>query len=77
MDVETNEIPVAQQELITKLDLEGHFVSLDALHTQDQTARAVVLEAGRHCLLTVKANQPTIRSNIENKVTAPEADFSP
>lgn len=77
VDVKTNEIPVAQQELIPKLDLEGRFVSLDALHTQDQTARAVVLEAGGHYLLTVKDNQPTIRSHIENKVTAPEADFSP
>lgn len=77
VDVKTNEIPVAQQELIPKLDLEGRFVSLDALHTQDQTARAVVLEAGGHYLFTVKDNQPTIRSIIENKVTAPEADFSP
>ena len=77
VDVKTNEIPVAQQELLPKLDLEGRFVSLDALHTQDQTARTVVLEAGAHYLLTVKDNQPTIRLNIENKVTAPEADFSP
>ena len=77
VDVKTNEIPVAQQELLPKMDLEGRFVSLDALHTQDQTARTVVLEAGAHYLLTVKDNQPTIRLNIENKVTAPEADFSP
>lgn len=77
VDVKTNEIPVAQRELIPKLDLEGRFVSLDALHTQDQTARAVVLEAGGHYLFTVKDNQPTIRSIIETKVTAPEAGFSP
>jgi hypothetical protein len=77
VDVKTNEIPVAQQKLIPHLDLEGHFVSLDALHTQDETARMLVLEAGAHYLLTVKDNQPTIRANIEKKVTAPEADFSP
>ena len=77
VDVKTNEIPVAQQQLLPKLDLEGRFVSLDALHTQDQTARTVVLDAGAHYLFTVKDNQPTIRSNIENKVTAPEVDFSP
>jgi hypothetical protein len=46
VDEKTNEIPVAQQELIPPLDLAGRFVSLDALHTQDQTARTVVLEAG-------------------------------
>jgi hypothetical protein len=73
----TNEIPVAQQELIPALDLAGRFVSLDALHTQDETARTVVLAAGGHYLLTVKDNQPTLRANIEKKVTAPQADFPP
>jgi hypothetical protein len=77
VDQKTNEIPVAQQELIPALDLAGRFVSLDALHTQDETARTVVLEAGGHYLLTVKDNQPTLRANIEKKVAAPQADFSP
>jgi len=77
VDKKTNEIPVAQQELIPPLDLEGRFVSLDALHTQDETARTVVLEAGAHYLLTVKDNQPTVRANIEKKVAAPQADFPP
>ena len=77
VDKKTNEIPVAQQDLIPLLDLEGRFVSLDALHTQDETARTVVLEAGGHYLLTVKDNQPTLRANIEKKVTAPQADFPP
>ena len=77
VDQKTNEIPVAQQKLIPALDLAGRFVSLDALHTQDQTARSVVLEAGGHYLLTVKDNQPTLRTNIEKKVAAPQADFSP
>jgi hypothetical protein len=35
------------------------------------------LEAGAHYLLTVKDNQPTLRANVEKKVTAPEAGFSP
>jgi len=77
VDQKTNEIPVAQQKLIPALDLAGRLVSLDALHTQDQTARSVVLEAGGHYLLTVKDNQPTLRANIEKKVAAPQADFSP
>lgn len=77
VDQKTNEIPVAQQELIPPLDLAGRFVSLDALHTQDETARSVVLEAGGHYLLTVKDNQPTLRANIEKKVAAPQADFPP
>lgn len=77
VDQKTNEIPVAQADLIPTLDLEGRFVSLDALHTQDETARAVVLEAGGHYLLTAKGNQPTLLANIEKKVTAPRADFPP
>ena len=77
VDQKTNEIPAAQADLIPTLDLEGRFVSLDALHTQDETARAVVLEAGGHYLLTAKGNQPTLQANIEKKVTAPRADFPP
>ena len=72
----TNEIPVAR-ELFERLELEGRLVSLDALHTQDETARALVLEHGADYLLTVKDNQPTLHANIENFVTAPEADFPP
>jgi hypothetical protein len=77
VDQKTNEILVAQQKLLPVLDLAGRFVSLDALHTQDETARTVVLEAGGHYLLTVKDNQPTLRANIEKKVAAPQTDFSP
>ena len=73
----TNEIPVAQQQLLPALDLAGRLVSLDALHTQDETARVIVLEGGGDYVLTVKGNQPTLRANIEAKVTAPRADFSP
>lgn len=77
VDQKTNEIPVAQKELIPPLDLEDRFVSLDALHTQDETARRIVIEAGGDYLLTVKKNQPTLRANIEKKVAAPQADFPP
>ena len=76
VDTKTNEIPVAR-ELFKKLDLDGRKVSLDALHTQDQTARELVLEHGADFLLTVKDNQPTLRATIEKLVTAPPADFSP
>ena len=76
VDQKTNEIPVAR-ELFRKLDLDGRQVSLDALHTQDQTARALVLEHGADYLFTVKDSQPTLRANIEKLVTAPPADFPP
>jgi hypothetical protein len=76
VDTKTNEIPVAQH-LFADLDLKDRFVSLDALHTQTQTARDIVLEAGGDYLLTAKDNQPTVHQNIEKLVPAPKADFPP
>lgn len=76
VDTKTNEIPVAR-ELFKKLDLDGRKVSLDALHTQGQTARELVLEHGADYLLTVKDNQPTVRANIQRLVPALPVDFSP
>ena len=72
----TNEIPVARQ-LFEWLDLEGRFVSLDALHTQDVTGRDLVIEHGADYLLTVKDNQATVHRTIEELIPAPEADFPP
>jgi predicted transposase YbfD/YdcC len=77
VDQKTNEIPVAQEQMIPPLDLAGRLVCLDALHTQDQTARAVVMEGGGDYLLTVKKNQPTLLANIQKKVAAPNAAFPP
>lgn len=76
VDQKTNEIPVARA-LFHRLNLDGRKVSLDALHTQDQTARALVLEHGADYLFTVKDNQPTLRANLEKLVPAPPADFFP
>ena len=76
VDTKTNEIPVARQ-LLPALDLRGRFVSLDALHTQTETARQIVLDAGAHYLLTAKDNQPTLHQTIEKLLPAPRADFPP
>jgi hypothetical protein len=76
VDTKTNEIPVAR-ELFAELDLAGRRVALDALHTQTQTGRDLVLEHGADYLLTVKANQPLLRQNIEKLVPVPATGFSP
>ena len=65
------------QELFKRLELEDRLVSLDALHTQDETARALVLQHGADYLLTVKGNQPTVRQQIEKLVSAPQVFFFP
>lgn len=76
VDQKTNEIPVAR-ELFARLDLEGRIVSLDALHTQSQTARELVQEKGADYLMTVKENQPTLVQNIEKLLPEPPAAFPP
>ena len=76
VDTKTNEIPVAQK-LFPDLDLKGRFVSLDALHTQTETAREIVLEGGGDYLLTVKDNQLKLHQNIQKLLPAPKADFPP
>ena len=76
VNTKTNEIPVVR-ELMRDLDLRGRFVSLDALHTQTETARQVVLDAGADYLLTAKDNQPTLHQTIEQLLPAPKADFPP
>ena len=42
-DPKTNEIPMAR-ELFGTMDLSGSTVSMDALHTGEQTARELVME---------------------------------
>jgi hypothetical protein len=54
-----NEIPAARR-LLARLPITGRLVSLDAMHTQQQTAGQIVLEAGADYLLTLKDNQPTL-----------------
>lgn len=76
VDTKTNEIPVAR-ELFGELALTGRTVALDALHTQHETARRLVMEHGAHYQLTVKNNQPTLRQNIDQMVPTPPRGFSP
>ena len=76
VDTKTNEIPVARQ-IFGQMELEGRRVALDALHTQTETARSLVMEHGADYMLTVKDNQPTLRKNIEKLLPVPETGFSP
>lgn len=67
-----NEIPAARR-LLSRIDLVDKLVSLDAMHTQHQTAGQVVLEAGGDYLLTLKDNQPTLLKTAQTLV--PDAFF--
>ena len=72
----TNEIP-AVRALCERLDLDGRLVSLDALHTQTETARQIVLEHGADYLLTLKGNQPAVQAAIQAHVPDPGSPFLP
>ncbi|MEU4266330.1 ISAs1 family transposase [Streptomyces argenteolus] len=61
----TNEIPCLR-EVLGALDIEGAWVSVDALHTQTETARFLVEDKEAHYLLTVKLNQPTLYTSCRH-----------
>jgi len=64
----SNEIPAARR-LLQGQDLLGKIMLTDALHTQDETARQILFEAGGDYLMTVKANQPTLQETLANLFT--------
>ncbi len=64
VDSKTNEITTVRP-LLNSLPLEGKVVSLDALHTQKDTAKFLVEEKHADYLFTVKDNQPSLKSDIE------------
>ena len=61
---ETTAIPALVKRLGAQGGLEGALVSIDAVAT-NATIAAAVRAAGAHYLLAVKANQPTLRAEIE------------
>jgi len=59
VDAESNEIPAVRELLKAFADLAGAVVTIDALHTQSDTAQLIL---GRHAdyVMTVKGNMPTL-----------------
>ena len=55
----------AVQALLAQVVVEGKVVTLDALHTQRQTAQQLG-DAGGDYLMTVKGNQPELRAAVED-----------
>jgi len=61
----SNEIPAARQ-LLKRLDLGGKIVLADALHTQVETAQLVLYDKGADYVLTVKGNQSTLQTTLQD-----------
>jgi hypothetical protein len=64
-EAKSNEIPAARQ-LLARLDLGGKIVLADALHTQVETAQLVLYDKGADYLLTVKGNQSTLQTTLQD-----------
>jgi len=60
VSAKSNEIP-AVRTLLASYDLAGVVVTVDAMHTQTDTAQLIV-EAGGDYVFTVKGNQPTLHA---------------
>jgi DDE_Tnp_1-associated/Transposase DDE domain len=69
VDDKTNEIPVAPQ-VLRELVLTGRVVTMDALLTQREVARAI-LDGGGDYLMLAKGNQPQLEQDLATVFTAP------
>ena len=64
-DEKSNEIPAVRELLAAFADLAGAVLTLDAMHAQHDTAKAIT---GRQAdyVMTVKANMPTLYRQLKN-----------
>mgnify|MGYP001467936937 CR=1 FL=1 len=65
VEEKTNEIPKLPV-LLAPLPIEGALITVDALHTQRESARYIVEEKKADYLFIVKDNQPTLRQDISD-----------
>ncbi len=64
VDGKSNEIPAVRELLKAFADLAGAVLTIDAMHTQHDTAR-VILSRGADYVMTVKANMPTMYQQLK------------
>lgn len=63
ISAKSNEIP-AVRDLLACFDLEGVVVTVDAMHTQTETAKAITTAGGDY-VFTVKGNTPTVHRQLK------------
>jgi predicted transposase YbfD/YdcC len=64
VDAKPNEIPAVRELLKAFADLAGAVITIDALHTQDDTAQAIT-GRGEDYVMTVKGNMPTLYRQLK------------
>lgn len=75
VDCKSNEIPAARELLRNMAPLDGVMVTMDAAHTQIETAQTVVMDTGADYLVPVKGNQPHLQKKTQQLL--PIGQFSP
>jgi len=63
VEAKSNEIPAART-LLEQFDLDGAIVTMDAMHTQTDTA-TLITGAGGDYVFTVKGNMPTLHAKLK------------
>jgi predicted transposase YbfD/YdcC len=64
VDMKSNEIPAVRELLKAFTDLVGAVLTIDAMHTQHDTAQ-LILGRGADYVMTVKANMPTLCKQLK------------
>ena len=64
VDDKSNEIPAVRELLKAFADLAGAVLTIDAMHTQHDTAQ-LILSRGADYVMTVKANMPTLFKQLK------------
>jgi predicted transposase YbfD/YdcC len=64
VDVKSNEIPAVRDLLMTFADLAGAVITMDAMHTQSDTARLILARQAGY-VMTVKANMPGLYKRLK------------
>ena len=64
VDVKSNEIPAVRELLKAFADLAGAVLTIDAMHTQHDTAQ-LILGRGADYVMTVKANVPALYKQLK------------
>ncbi len=75
VDAKTNEIPELAPA-IAHLDLIGTVVTLDALHTQAETARHLAEDKKAHYLMIAKGNQPSLLQAVAQALAGPDTGYA-
>ena len=64
VDAKSNEIPAVRDLLKAFTSLAGAVITIDALHTQSDTAQVITSRGADH-VMTVKANMPTLHRKLK------------